>query len=53
MCKISKPNESPSQRYAGDRQIIYIKVGNPRTKNSIVLGILTQSKKGRVHFFVL
>ena len=32
---------------------IYIKVGNPRTKKLIVLGILTQSKKGRVHFFVL
>ena len=33
--------------------LIYIKVGNPRTKKLIVLGILTQSKKGRVHFFVL
>ena len=33
--------------------LIYIKVGNPRTKKLIVLGILTQSKKGCVHFFVL
>ena len=33
--------------------LIYIKVGNPRTKKLIVLGILTQSKKGRVRFFVL
>ena len=32
--------------------LIYIKVGNPRTKKLIVLGILTQSKKGRVRFFV-
>ena len=32
--------------------LIYIKVGNPRTKKLIVLGILTQSKKGRVHFFI-
>ena len=31
---------------------IYIKVGNPRTKKLIVLGILTQSKKRRVHFLV-
>ena len=53
MCKISKPYESPSQRYPCDGQIIYIKVGNPRTKKLIVLEILTQSKKGRVRFFVL
>ena len=33
--------------------LIYIKVGNPRAKKLIVLGILTQSKKGRVHFLVL
>ena len=33
--------------------LIYIKVGDPRTKKLIVLGILTQSKKGRVRFFVL
>ena len=33
--------------------LIYIKVGNPRTNKLIVLGILTQSKKGCVRFFVL
>ena len=48
LCKISKVNEFWLERYLN----IYLKVGNPRTKILIVLGIFTQSKKGRVHFFV-